>query len=77
MENKIYMLSTPSCTKCPIVKSQLAEKDVEVEYVNVEEDPEIAIEHGLMSVPSIIDNRNGEDTVYNGQMSCMAFVGTL
>lgn len=77
MENKIYMLSTPSCTKCPIVKSQLADKDVEVEYVNVEEDPEIAIEHGLMSVPSIIDNRNGEDTVYNGQMSCMAFVGTL
>ena len=77
MENKIYILSTPSCTKCPIVKSQLAEKDVEVEYVNVEEDPEIAIEHGLMSVPSIIDNRNGEDTVYNGQMSCMAFVGTL
>ena len=77
MENKIYMLSTPSCTKCPIVKSQLAEKDVEVEYVNVEEDPDIAIDHGLMSVPSIIDNRNGEDTVYNGQMSCMAFVGTL
>ncbi len=77
MENKIYMLSTPSCTKCPIVKEQLAEKDVEVEYVNVEEDPDIAIEHGLMSVPSIIDNRNGEDTVYNGQMSCMAFVGTL
>ena len=77
MENKIYMLSTPSCTKCPIVKSQLAEKDVEVEYVNVEEDPDIAIDHGLVSVPSIIDNRNGEDTVYNGQMSCMAFVGTL
>ncbi len=77
MENKIYMLSTPSCTKCPIVKSQLAEKDVEVEYVNVEETPDIAIEHGLMSVPAIIDNRNGEDTVYNGQMSCMAFVGTL
>ena len=77
MENKIYILSTPSCTKCPIVKSQLAEKDVEVEYVNVEEDPDIAIDHGLMSVPSIIDNRNGEDTVYNGQMSCMAFVGTL
>ena len=77
MENKIYMLSTPSCTKCPIVKSQLAEKDVEVEYVNVEEDPDIAIDHGLMSVPSIIDNRNGEDTMYNGQMSCMAFVGTL
>ena len=77
MENKIYMLSTPSCTKCPIVKSQLAEKDVEVEYVNVEEDPDIAIDHGLMSVPSIIDNSNGEDTVYNGQMSCMAFVGTL
>lgn len=77
MENKIYMLSTPSCTKCPIVKSQLAEKDVEVEYINVEEDPDIAIEHGLMSVPSIIDNRNGADIVFNGQMSCMAFVGTL
>lgn len=77
MENKIYMLSTPSCTKCTIVKSQLAEKDIEVEYVNVEEDPDIAIEHGLMSVPAIIDNRNGEDKVFNGQGACMEFISKL
>ncbi|WNM54204.1 hypothetical protein CoNPh17_CDS0008 [Staphylococcus phage S-CoN_Ph17] len=30
MKNKIYMLSTQSCTRCPIVKSQLADKNVEV-----------------------------------------------
>lgn len=79
MKNKIYMLSTPSCTKCPIVKMQLSEKDVdvEVEYVNVEEEPDIAIEHGLMSVPSIIDNRNGEDVIYTGQGACMEFIAKL
>lgn len=77
MENKIYMLSTQSCTRCPIVKSQLADKNVDVEYVDVEETPDIAVEHGIMSVPAIIDNRQGDDTVYKGKMECMQFVRTL
>lgn len=77
MENKIYMLSTQSCTKCPIVKNQLADKNIDVEYVDVEEDPTLAISHDLMQVPAIIDNRQGDDTVYKGQMECMQFVGTL
>lgn len=77
MENKIYMLSTKSCSKCPIVKGELANKNVEVEYVDVEETPDIAMIHGIMSVPAIIDNRQGDDNVYKGQMECMQFVSTL
>lgn len=77
MENKIYMLSTQSCTKCPMVKQMLSTKDVEVEYVNIEENPEIAISHQVMSVPTIIDNREGKDTVYVGQGKCMELVSTL
>ncbi len=77
MENKIYMLSTKTCTRCPIVKSQLADKNVEVEYVDVEETPEIASGHGIMSVPAIIDNRLDEKHVYKGQTECLQFVNTL
>lgn len=77
MENKIYMLSTPSCTKCPIVKSQLAEKDVEVDYVNVEEDPSIPAELGVLSIPTLVDNRNGKATVHTGQGACMEFISKL
>ena len=77
MENKIYMLSTPSCTKCPIVKEQLAEKDVEVEYINVEEDPEIASETGIMAVPSIVVVEDGEYETHVGQGACMEFISKL
>ena len=78
MENKIYMLSTQSCTKCPIVKNQLADKNVDVEYVDVEEDPTLAVQHGLMQVPSIIDNRLEDSKhVYTGQTECLQFVNSL
>ena len=77
MENKIYMLSTPSCTKCPIVKSQLAEKDVEVEYVNVDEDPSIPADLGVLSIPTLVDNRQGEPVVHTGQGACMEFISKL
>lgn len=77
MENKIYMLSTPSCTKCAIVKSQLAEKDVDVEYINVEEDPSIPADLGVLSIPTVVDNREGESIVYTGQSKVMEFISKL
>lgn len=78
MENKLYMLSTKSCTRCPVVKAQLAEKDVDVEYIDVEEDPTLAAQHGLMQVPSIIDNRLEDSKhVYTGQTECLQFVNSL
>lgn len=77
MENKIHMLSTPSCTKCSIVKSQLAEKDVEVEYVNIDEDPSIPADLGVLSIPTLVDNRQGESVVYTGQSKVMEFISKL
>ena len=78
MENKLYMLSTKSCNRCPVVKTQLAEKDIDVEYVDVEEDPTLAVQHGLMQVPSIIDNRLEDSKhVYTGQTECLQFVNSL
>lgn len=78
MENKLYMLSTQSCTRCPIVKEQLAEKDVDVEYIDVEEDPTLASQHGILQVPTIIDNRLEDSKhVYTGQTECLQFVNSL
>lgn len=77
LEKKIYMLSTTDCTKCPIVKQQLGTKNVEVEYINNDQDPELASELGIMSVPSIIDNRNGSEIQFVGLNECMALVSTL
>lgn len=78
MENKLYMLSTQSCTRCPIVKAQLSEKDVDVEYIDVEEDPTLAAQHGILQVPTIIDNRLEDSKhVYTGQTECLQFVNSL
>lgn len=77
LEEKIYMLTTTDCTKCPFVKQMLSTKDVEVEYINNDDDPTIASELEIMSVPTIVDNRNGKETQFIGQQSCMLFVNSL
>lgn len=77
LEEKIYMLSTTDCTKCPIVKQMLATKDVEVEYVNNDDDPSLAAHLEVMSVPTIVDNRQDNETLFIGQQSCLAFVNSL
>lgn len=77
LENKIYMLTTKDCTKCPFVKQILATKNVEVEYIDNEEDPTIASFFEIMSVPSIIDNRHGNKTTHIGQQSCLSFVNSI
>lgn len=75
--SKLYMFSTTHCTKCPEVKKALSEKDVEVTYVDPEETPELAMKYMIMSVPSIVDDREYVEDKYWGQEQCLAFVNTL
>lgn len=77
MENKIYLLSTPSCSKCPMVKSMIEERDLDIEYVNIDEDPSIPADLGVLSIPTLVDNRQGESVVYTGQGACMEFISKL
>lgn len=77
LEKKVFMLTTTTCSKCPFVKQMLSTKDVEVEYINNDNDPTIASELEIFSVPSIIDNRDGKETQFIGQESCMLFVNSL
>ena len=53
--SKIYMFSTTHCTKCPEVKEALSKKDIEIEYLDAEETPELAMRYLVMSVPTIVD----------------------
>lgn len=73
--SKLYMFSTTHCTKCPQVKEALSEKDIEVEYIDAEETPELAMMYLVMSVPSIVDI--DDDKTYRGREKCLAFVNTL
>lgn len=75
--SKLYMFSTTHCTKCPEVKKVLSEKDIEVTYVDPEETPELAMLYVVMSVPTIVDNRDNAEDKYIGLEQCLAFVNTL
>lgn len=75
--SKLYMFSTKYCSKCPEVKKALSEKDVEVEYIDAEETPELAMMYLVMSVPAIVDNREHAEDKYWGQEQCLSFVNTL
>ena len=73
--SKLYMFTTSHCTKCPEVKEVLSKKDVEVEYIDAEETPELAMKYMVMSVPTIVDL--DDDKTYWGQEQFLAFVNTL
>lgn len=75
MENKLYVLSADWCTKCPMVKNMLDGQGIEYINVDVDNEPEIAASVGAMSIPTIVDNTNGEMKVYTGQQACIQFVG--
>ncbi|MBF0793790.1 glutaredoxin domain-containing protein [Mammaliicoccus lentus] len=73
----IYMFSTKYCTKCPMVKGALRDKNIEVTMVDPEEAPELAMKYMVMTVPTIVDNREHAEDKYWGQEQCLAFVNTL
>ena len=75
--SKLYMFTTSHCTKCPEVKEALSKKDIEVEYIDAEETPELAMRYMVMSVPTIVDDRYHAEDKYWGQEQCLAFVNTL
>ena len=74
MENKTYLLTTQSCTKCPMVKSMIEAKGLDITYVDIEESPDLAIRTGVMSVPTIVVDDNGELTPHVGQQACLQFI---
>ena len=74
MEKKTYLLTTQSCSYCPMVKQMIEAKGLDIEYVDVEEDPTLATETMTMSVPSIIVvKEDGYDT-HVGQQASVKFV---
>lgn len=75
MENKTVLLTTSTCTFCPMVKGMIEEKNLDIEYIDVEEDPEIASAAMVMSVPSIVVSKDGEFETHVGQQASVKFVG--
>lgn len=74
MENKTYLLTTQSCSYCPMVKQMIEVKGLDIEYIDIEEDPTLAIETGVMSVPTIIIDNDGELIALVGQQDCLKFI---
>ena len=74
MENKTYLLTTQSCSYCPMVKSMIEAKGMDIEYIDIEEDPTLAIETGVMSVPTIIIDDDGDLIALVGQQDCVKFI---
>lgn len=77
MESKISLVSAEWCNKCTMVKNLIESKGLDVQYVDAEKSPDITTKYGIMSLPTIIDNREGKDDVYVGQGKCMELVSTL
>jgi len=59
---KIEVFTSPMCPHCPPAKRVVEEvvseigEGIEVEYIDVMENPERAAEYGIMAVPTIVIN---------------------
>lgn len=65
--------TTDSCSQCPIVLSALEQRGADFYLINAEESPEKAAEHGIMSVPTIVDH---EGNTHTGTAACLAFINS-
>ena len=45
-----------------------------VEEINIDEDPSIPADLGVLSIHTVVDNRQGESVVYTGQSKVMEFI---
>ncbi len=71
---KTYLLTTQSCSYCPMVKQMIEAKGLDITYVDIEESPDLAIRTGVMSVPTIVVDNDGELTPHVGQQACLQFI---
>ncbi|MGV3093626.1 thioredoxin family protein [Streptococcus pluranimalium] len=58
---ELVKLEKHNCTGCELVENFLVDEGVSYDKVNVEDNPEVAAEYGVMSVPVLIlldDNGN-------------------
>ena len=74
MENKTVLLTTSTCTFCPMVKGAIEAENLDIEYVDVEENPEIATAAMVMSVPTIVVIKDEEFETHVGHAACMEFI---
>lgn len=74
LEKGLYVMSADWCTKCPVVKNMLEGNGIEYTNIDIDESPEIAGSLGVMSIPTIVDNTNGDMKVYTGQQACLQFI---
>lgn len=78
--NKIFLATTKTCTQCPIVKSAIESKGLreQIDYVDAEEQPDLMVKYELMSVPSLIDERDPQNPkVYVGAQKCLQGLETI
>lgn len=78
-DNNIALLTTKTCSKCPMVKSMIESKGLDIKYIDVEQEPGIAIEAGVMSVPTIVVYENTEEPFnilekHVGQQGSISFI---
>ena len=59
----ITLFTSSTCAYCPIVKNQLASKGVEYTEVSIDDYKELATQHNILTVPTILDEN---DEVFRG-----------
>jgi thioredoxin 1 len=51
---KLLKLYQPNCRPCVFVENFLQDRGVEYQSINVQEEPEAAVEFGIMSTPVVV-----------------------
>ncbi len=49
-----YLFTTSACPNCKVAKAMLADKKVDVEVIDAEQNPDLARRFGIMQAPTLV-----------------------
>lgn len=70
------LITTSSCARCKAVKAALDKNGITYKVIDAEDQPEVAMKYGLMSVPAMVVKSNSIERVFKGEKEIMDFIAS-
>ena len=76
-KDKIYLFGTKTCPNCPTAKSLLTKAKIKYEYIDAEENPDLAKEFDIKQAPTLVVIKNGEISHINNVSNIKKYIAEI
>ncbi|MGN0771967.1 MAG: ribonucleoside triphosphate reductase [Christensenellales bacterium] len=71
----VYLFTTTRCPNCPIAKDELQAAGVNYKAIDAEANQDMAVNYGIMQVPTLVVVKDGQVDKYAGVMKIKKYLG--